>query len=470
MDNKTTYTLVTLIIVILMIPIFVVAFFNHPSADDFSYSFLTYEALQNNGNIFNLILSAIQTSIHFFKSWQGLYTSAFLLALQPAIFGEKFYALTTFIIIGTLLIGFTFLNKSIYKHILKTNNKKYILASLIIVFFLIETIPSPLEGLYWFNGSINYLFFFSLLLIEISILINYFYTQKKINIIFSIILVILISGGNHIVAFACILINIIFFLLTLIKKKTILSMLPVLLSIIFFIINITSPGTAIRASNFTHEKSILNTMYQTILMSFNYIKFWFNIPTILLIVSIIILHHNELKNIKINIKQIIILTIISYTLLASMMCIPYYAMGNFGAPRIINTFYFSFVLVFILLLCTIYSYIVDNFIKKQIIIKDTVLNITLIIIIIYIGIIGTNQSTSIQALEELTNGTLINYDIEINERLKLYLNPSVKNVLLKKINSKSKLVFLIDLEKDPNDWKNRAVRDYYKKTSVYINE
>ena len=44
-----------------------------------------------SGNLFALLKEAVCVDIRYYNSWQGLYTSAFVLALQPGILGERYY-------------------------------------------------------------------------------------------------------------------------------------------------------------------------------------------------------------------------------------------------------------------------------------------------------------------------------------------------------------------------------------------
>ncbi len=149
--------ILAIITILLIVPIFIVGFYNHPSADDFNYSINTHKAILNGENPIEIIGKAAKTSYHFYFTWQGLYASTFVLALQPAIWGEQFYALTTFIIVGILFAGIFILTKTVFKYIFKSERKRYWLISLFILFFMIEKIPSPVQGLYWFNGCMNYL-------------------------------------------------------------------------------------------------------------------------------------------------------------------------------------------------------------------------------------------------------------------------------------------------------------------------
>ena len=88
-----------------LVPLIVASFFNHPSADDFSYSVATHAAAQAGG-IASVIQAAFDTSMRYMQTWQGLYSSAFVLALNPAVFGEDFYALTCPLLMAVSLGAF----------------------------------------------------------------------------------------------------------------------------------------------------------------------------------------------------------------------------------------------------------------------------------------------------------------------------------------------------------------------------
>lgn len=90
----------------LMIPVFVIAMYNRPSADDYVYAAQTYGVVQQSGADWTKLLqTALDTDLYFYNNWQGLYVSAFLLALQPGIFGGHWYAVTTFFIVALLFLG-----------------------------------------------------------------------------------------------------------------------------------------------------------------------------------------------------------------------------------------------------------------------------------------------------------------------------------------------------------------------------
>ena len=85
----------TLFIGLLLVPVFVLAVFARPSADDYIYAARTHAVMQQYGfDLPRLLKAAWDTNVYYFENWQGLYVSGFLLAWQPAIFGNAWYGVT----------------------------------------------------------------------------------------------------------------------------------------------------------------------------------------------------------------------------------------------------------------------------------------------------------------------------------------------------------------------------------------
>lgn len=117
--QNTYYLLLIGITLISITPLIWICRYNCPSADDYSYAIDTFKVWNETHSIGALLRTAVETSVKYWNQWQGLYISAFLLSLQPAIFGSKWYALTGIIML-VLIIGSTvFFSIYILKHLFK---------------------------------------------------------------------------------------------------------------------------------------------------------------------------------------------------------------------------------------------------------------------------------------------------------------------------------------------------------------
>ena len=70
-----------------LVPMFYAAQFARPGMDDFMYSAWTHQAIEAGGGFFSAVWAALRRDWFFFNNWQGLYTAAFLLAMQPGVWG-----------------------------------------------------------------------------------------------------------------------------------------------------------------------------------------------------------------------------------------------------------------------------------------------------------------------------------------------------------------------------------------------
>ena len=151
-----------------------------------------------------LIKTAWSTSIRFWHTWQGLYISAFVLARQPAIFGEAYYALTVWLTVGTIYGA----NLIFAEYVLHYKLKGSALGAMALAFtmsmVMVQWIPSAVQGLYWYNGAMNYTFFYGIFLLliigESSLHTAGSWWKYVLKVLGTLFLGIILMGGNHVTA------------------------------------------------------------------------------------------------------------------------------------------------------------------------------------------------------------------------------------------------------------------------------
>ena len=148
---------------VLLLPVLVLAVFARPSADDFIYAARTHAVVQQYGlDLPHLLRAAWDTNVYYYENWQGLYVSGFTLAFQPAIFGNKYYGVTLVCVLLPLFFCLYGLARCVVLRLDPAQRRLPWALALLLTFAFIEGMPAPVEGLYWFNGAMNYLPYFSL--------------------------------------------------------------------------------------------------------------------------------------------------------------------------------------------------------------------------------------------------------------------------------------------------------------------
>ena len=248
-------------------PLFYIAKFDFPGSDDFPYSETTQKVWDATHSAGMLLRESINTSVRFWHSWQGLYSSAALQSLQPIL---------------SIVAGMMSLTVFLMRRYLKSRYSEALFIGAALSFYAIQYMPDISEGIYWFNGAVNYVFFWSL---------QSFY-----------IICILMSRGNS----------------TGSSNHENMTAWRVLFLFIASVL-----GFYIEGGN-------LVTAFFAILFTFG-----------VLIYDIV---DRDRKNACIDI-YLLVLLIAGFLLNILSFCPPYYAMGFAGTGRLVNTVFFSFIVL-----------------------------------------------------------------------------------------------------------------------------
>ena len=182
----------------LLFPVLWAAIYARPVNDDYSFSYLTHQALVGHTGV---LAEALREVEQIYFSWQGTYSAIFLFSLQPGIYGG--YQATAWLLVFSLLIGILFFHVRVFALVNNPNRRGENLRhggiiAILTFLLMIEGMPSIPEGLYWYNGAVYYSFFFSLSLILLGLLAGVFTGKTKLaGKIVALFLGAVISGGNY---------------------------------------------------------------------------------------------------------------------------------------------------------------------------------------------------------------------------------------------------------------------------------
>ena len=481
-DKKNLKKIIAILSIIALmaslVPILIASFYNHPAADDLTYTTYTMNAVKD-GNIISLIKAIGDTIYLFYTTWQGTYSAIVLMSLQPAIWGEEMYFLGTFILIFTFLIANYKLLKEIIIEKLKSDKYEFIIIFSALTFICIQRLPNLTQGFFWWNGSCYYTLLFSFFLIELSLILKYYRKPKKINYFAICFLSLIVAGGNFVTALQQIIILTLINLYLLFNKKS-KKFLPVLLiSIVGLMISGLAPGNANRAV-LLQGYGAIDAIIKSFIYAYNYIQTFSTNINILFIVIISLLLYPSLKTCRFKFKLPLLYSLLTICIFAAQFTPSLYAQGSEGDGRLINIIYYSY---FWLMISNFYYYLgwfrnklkeneiltTNSFEKFNYMIKHYMPTIIILLtIILGCNIVSEKEKFSIyQTYAILKDGSAKQYDIENKERLKIY-NSKEKDILIKEFSVKPQPLFISDLSTDKDNWINNAVEQVYNKDSVTL--
>lgn len=465
-----------------IIPFFMLARYGHPSADDYAYSFTTYEVWRSTRNLFSVIKEAAATSIRYWHKWQGLYTSAFLLALQPGLFGEQYYAATGFIILGMLCISNLIFSYYILHRCLKERTLLSVSMGMLLSSLMLNWFPSLEEGVYWYNGAMNYTFFMGILLFVFCILIDLCREQPKRNVILKIIigsiLAVLLSGGNHVTAFSGLLLTIGILIFQLLRKRTAYGIrVCVVLSLqtAGLCISLLSPGTSARQSALGGSKGLFQSIWRSVLYIMGRFERWTGLALIVCMIILIPFFWQSVKRIReqsgFTFPYPLLVFMGSVAFLAAMMFPPYYAMGSHGSERIINMPYMAFII-----LVFVNEYYICGWLRGKLYGMEATWSLSWMAAtaLLLCGMIMGCYDTTIgyEALECVRSGEAGLYSQEADARYNLLIQSKGQDLEVPAYSVYPRLLFAreSDITEDKDYYKNQHVATFYGLNSIAIKQ
>lgn len=482
--------LLKIILALSLVPVLIIAFYNHGTSDDFSYGWMTRIAWIDTHSLREVLKAVFRNVKETYFAWQGTYSAVALFALQPGVWGENFYFLSTFIVTGLFVFSCFYLLRRFCKNVFECDTKVGDVIASVILLLSVQLVPSPAEAFFWWNGASYYVIFHALMLIFVTDFSICVYKDKCSRRQWGVLCLLgtLIAGGNYITILLTLemMTCILCFSVYRRNKVTIKMLIPFFLTIIGFLINCFAPGNSVRKATYeswSPIKAILHSYYE----AYFYMEEWLEPILILALVFLLpFLWYAVSKLPSIKIGKCLLALFITFSLYASSFTPTLYVYGEAGPGRIQNIRYFLWILV-----CIMFEAIFIMIIKR--IVKEcgkeyqalefirmvydryaiyfwvSVLVCVMCFLSIYTLADKKDDLTSIIATKSLISGEAREYDKEVNARLEI-LEGEEKTVYLSAYITQPELLFLVDIQEESNNWINCAVAKFYKKDEVRLKD
>ena len=229
--SKMTFVIINvgciLALLAVIFPLLLIARYDYPLADDWSYGNNAYQVIRNGGGLGKVLLAAVRKAREAWLGWDGRFANAFLDALEPGIWGEKYYAVTPWILIGMLIFSEIIFVWFMLSYRTKNKENAMLWIPVVIPVLIIQILysPSPTESFYWYTGGMNYTFMYSisLLLMVLFLCLG----EEKVNgkpksflmVVSACVLAIFVGGGNFSTSLSTVFAFFIMTMLSLMKKE-----------------------------------------------------------------------------------------------------------------------------------------------------------------------------------------------------------------------------------------------------------
>ena len=475
LPSRTLAGLVLCAFVLCLAPMLYLSRYDVPCADDYIYGTPAHLALVHGGNLSDALNAALKHTVHVYRTWQGSYTAVFLMCLQPAVFSESLYCLTTWLMAAALFGGLFILCLCLMNKVFGLSRHiGTALAGMIGTLYLL-LVPYPSETLYWYNGCIYYTFFHGFAMFAVAWAVSTAREGGGLRIAGLSLLAAFLAGGNLSTGLTLCLLALSAVALLLVEKNTVGAkrlIIPSLVLLICFCLNALAPGYDMRQIDVNHVpdavSAVTGSFYKALYFSF----YWCRLPVLGGMLVLGLLFWAVLPDSPFRFRFPGLVSLWSYCLFSAMFCPTMYALGWEGPGRLQNILFCSYLLLLALNMFYWLGWLRQRSCMRQhekgLRLLPALGALVLCPVLLAVSAVLRGGITLASAYTALSSGQAAVYYQEAQERLVILKDPSIRVAKLKPYSDPPYLLFFDDLNDDPNAWQNRDMANYYEKDQVIL--
>jgi hypothetical protein len=476
-----------------LFPLLLIAKYDYPSADDWSFGKETYHALRQGAGVGTVLMYSFKTVASYYQQWEGRFMIAFLGSLQPGIWGEQYYAVVPWIMIGGIILGELLLFGVVLSGREARNRWLWLPVALPTLILQILYTPNAIESFYWYNGSVNYTFVYGVSMMLLALTVQLVRGRLKgwrfgVAAVAAGLLAVVTGGDNFATSLSTFLTLVILSVLLLIYDKKALKRVwfVTLLSGASLLVCLLAPGNTQRINrNFGGEAA--GNMVETVLMSLwrsaTNIYSWTNVKVVLMLLLILPFAWKAVQNIDYDFRYPLIFTLITFGLYASQITATMYVDGTTGGGRMAAILYYSYHVWTVGNFCywlgwlnrvknagapflTRISAVAGKIAWRHLVPYCAVVGLILAAVIYKFDL---KEISSYKAYRDWRQGWAKQYAAEWQERLEILHDEDIQQADFEPLSVYPEMLLYTDLQDEEGYlWVNRACASYYGKTSVNI--
>ena len=488
-----------LLFAVSMIPIFILGRYNVMCIDDYDYGRQIHDTWAATGSLWQSVQSAWRQSMEFYRSWQGTFVSCFLMGMCPMHFDHGAAWIVPVIMTGMFSVSVFALGRQILCGYMGVGRSESGAVLFLLLFMFYQVMEAPFEGIYWYNGSVHYVFMQSVWFLALTFILAALRAQSRTARILLCMaasaLSVIVGGGNLITGLQAQIVTAFLAVYAAVKNRgrIMAAAVPFITGITAFMINVAAPGNRQRSMldqdvGYGAVTSVLLSFYHAAVFMIQ----WTPVFVILIWLALLPFLWKMMKKAEGTFRYPAWVTVGAVCLLAAMFTPTLYAVRAAGLARVDNIIQ----MVYYLCLFLVTAYWCGYFTHRRTrcgggaperetdgdraadllgaFFERTEGKMTVVcllaVLVIWVGTADKNTYTSISALRSLVNGEAETFYAQSMERYDVYTDDTVSDVEVKPYSVKPALFDYTDLTTDPGNWVNLGVAQYYHKASVKVVE
>ena len=367
LTNRTLAWLCVAGLLISLMPLYALSFYNHACYDDFGFSILTHDAWRDSGSVLETVGAALENTIGIRSTWEGTYATSFISALQPALFGEGHYWVATLVLLTFFLFALWFFLKQVLLKCLRVDQNTFLMALCATAFVMIQFVPEMSEAFFWFNGGVAYTLLWSVMLVRLGLWLGFENAEKPagkwIRFVLLVLITLLVGGAKYSTLLFAACVDALFVLHAFVTKRRDKWLELALFALLMacFAFSALAPGNAVRAQTLSGGISAPKAILQAFYFGFALMGSWFSLPMLVVWALVAWQLAEALRGSPYRFNHPIWITIGAVCLFCAQLTPTLYTGNYIGDGRTVNTYFYTFVLMS----CALVLYWLGWFIRRQ---------------------------------------------------------------------------------------------------------
>lgn len=347
--------LCVLALVLSALPLYVIAFDNHPYYDDFGFSAPVHDVWLATGSLSATFQAAVENAKAIRQSWQGTYTGTLLSNLQPGVFKSELYSLCAVFLLTTFIGGFWFFLATAFgEKGLGLERRQTAMLACLTLSLLIQFMPDTGEAFFWFNGGVGNVFVYALLAVSAALFLRLYRAQtaaQKGWLMAALLpCMALLGGGSYGGGLfgLCGLLCVILWLFARRKPVKWLFLAQWLVFLGGFLYSASAPGNGVRASVIGYQGSAVKAVAQSLYYGTAMMGTWLKLPLLGVTALVLPAFWQAARQRPLKGRALLIGSLLGAGLYCAQLTPPLYSGVFIGGGRIVNTYWISFVVLWLL--------------------------------------------------------------------------------------------------------------------------
>ncbi len=333
-----------------LLPLFGLSLFNHACYDDYGFSLRTHAAWRQTGSLLATVAAAAENTRGIRYTWQGTYTSSFVSALQPALFGESLYWLSTAFLLTLLLFSLWFFLRQALLRALGADRDAFRIVYCLTALVMVQFVPDVSEAFFWYNGGVAYTMVWSLMLLRLG---SWFAFERSARagrwlwFALTACLTVLLGGGTYgTLLFAALVDLLLLARAMLIRRKDRIAEAALTLGLLAcFAYSASAPGNLVRAATLSGAVSAPKAVAQALYFGTALMGSWCSLAMLALWFAAAWLMRDALRRSSLSFRYPGWVTALGVGLFCAQLAPTLYTGIYLGDGRSMNAYYFTCVLM-----------------------------------------------------------------------------------------------------------------------------